>query len=212
MLGGFKYQVPNKYQTSAKCKAGAIHLKHDFNEPEEVKLIALICAGNQGAFESLYRLYFSRLARFLDSMTRSTTLLEEIINDTMLVVWRRAASFDHSCKVSTWIFSIAYRKALKALKSQDEPLQSDPDLEPGNALHQPEAEFDKVQLRKQLNMALAAITTEQRTVVNLTYYHGMGYEEIAVIMDCPVNTVKTRMFHARRRLKILLAEQARLTS
>lgn len=187
-------------------------MKHDFNEPEEVRLLALICAGNQAAFETLYRLYFCRLARFLDRLTRSTALLEEIVNDTMMVVWRRGDSFDHTCKVSTWIFSIAYRKALKALKSCDDPVQSDPDLEPGNELHQPETEFAKKQLRQQLSVALAAIPMEQRTVVNLTYYHGMGYEEIAIIMDCPVNTVKTRMFHARRRLKILLAEQIQSTS
>ena len=195
-----------------KSRGGAVDVKAGLNEPDEVRLIASIAAGNRRAFETLYRLYFSRLARFLDRITHSPALIEEIVNDTMLVVWRRGATFDRSCKVSTWIFSIGYRKALKALKSRDEPLESDPDLYPGDGLHQPEAEFGQLELHQRISAALDAIPMEQRTVVNLTYYHGMAYEEIAAIMDCPVNTVKTRMFHARRRLRILLADQAESTS
>ena len=195
-----------------KTREGAADLKPVLNEPDEVRLIVSIAAGNRHAFETLYRLYFSRLARFLDRLTHSPMLIEEIVNDTMFVVWRRAATFDRSCKLSTWIFSIAYRKALKALKNRDEPLESEPDLCLGDALQQPEAELGRNQLHQRISAALDAIPLEQRTVVNLTYYHGMGYEEIAAIMDCPVNTVKTRMFHARRRLKILLADQAESTS
>ena len=195
-----------------KSRDGAAERKSGPNEPEEVRLIASIAAGNRRAFDTLERLYCSRLARFIDRITHSPALIEEIVNDTMLVVWRRGATFDHSCKVSTWIFSIGYRKALKALKSRDEPVESDPDLYPGDRLHQPEAEFGLLELHQRISAALDAIPMEQRSVVNLTYYHGMGYEEIAAIMDCPVNTVKTRMFHARRRLRILLADQAEPTS
>ena len=195
-----------------KTREGAATLKPVLKEPDEVRLIVSIAAGNRRAFETLYRLYFPRLARFLERITHSIVLIEEIVNDTMFVVWRRAATFDRSCKVSTWIFSIGYRKALKAITCHDEPVESDPDLNPGDGWQQPEAELGRLELHQRISAALDAIPLEQRTVVNLVYYHGMGYEEIAAIMDCPVNTVKTRMFHARRRLKVLLADQAESTS
>jgi RNA polymerase sigma factor (sigma-70 family) len=141
-------------------------------------------------------------------MTHNTALIEEIINDAMLVVWRRADTFDRSCKLSTWIFAIAYRTALKAVQHRDEPVDADPDLLHGDAMYEPEAGFSQQQLQQRVAQALDLLPLEQRMVVNLTYYHGMAYEEIAGIMECPVNTVKTRMFHARRRLKTLLADTA----
>jgi RNA polymerase sigma-70 factor (ECF subfamily) len=170
----------------------------------EVALLARIEGGDRAALAQLYRAYFPRLARFLDRMTRSAVLIEEIINDTMLVVWQRASSFNHSSKVSTWIFAIAYRKALKAIASLDEPVEEDSDATPGPSLNQPEVALSLQQLQHEVARALDQLPHVQRTVVNLAYYHGMGYEEIAAIMDCPVNTVKTRMFNARARLRALL--------
>lgn len=174
---------------------------------DELRMLTGICAGNRQTFELLYRLYFPRLTRFLDRILRNTVLIEEAINDTMWTVWRRADSFDRSCKLSTWIFAIAYRKALKALKTRDAPVDADPDLYAGEASLQPDAVLDRHELSQLVGNALDAIPLEQRIVVNLAYYHGMRYEEIAEVMDCPVNTVKSRMLHARRRLKALLAGQ-----
>ena len=173
----------------------------------EVRLLGLIEAGDKAAFTALYRAYFPRLTRFLDRMTRSASLIEEIVNDTMLVVWQRADSFNHSSRVSTWIFAIAYRKALKAIDAFDDPVEADGDAGPGDRAHEPEAALSAQQLQYNVARALDALPLVQRTVVNLTYYHGMAYEEIAAIMECPVNTVKTRMFNARTRLRILLAGQ-----
>jgi RNA polymerase sigma factor (sigma-70 family) len=174
-------------------------------ELNEARLISLIATGDRHAFETLYRNYFPRLTRFLGRMTRNAQTIEEIVNDTMLVVWQKSDTYDHSCKVSTWIFAIAYRKALKAIQFLDEPMDSDPDLYPAETVHEPEQEISHQQLQRTLETAFDAIPTEQRVVLVLTYYHGMGYAEIAKAMDCPVNTVKTRMFHARRRLKTLLS-------
>ncbi|MGZ3183707.1 MAG: sigma-70 family RNA polymerase sigma factor [Telluria sp.] len=173
-------------------------------EANEVALLARAEAGDRAAFTQLYRAYFPRLARFLDRMTRNAALIEEVINDTMLVVWQRADSFNHTSKVSTWIFAIAYRKALKALAAHDDPIEGEPDEGPGDALLEPERALSLQQLQARVARALDALPLAQRTVVNLAYYHGMGYEEIAAIMDCPVNTIKTRMFHARARLRTLL--------
>jgi RNA polymerase sigma factor (sigma-70 family) len=173
-------------------------------ESNEVRLIGLIVEEDLRAFEVLYRLYFPRLTRFLGRMTRSAHLIEEIVNDTMLVVWQKAHTFDHSSKVSTWVFAISYRKALKAIRMFDDPVEFDCDDQPAFSGNEPEQEVNRLQLQKMLLLALDALPIDQRNVVNLAYYHGMGYEEIAEVMNCPVNTVKTRMFHARRRMKTML--------
>lgn len=175
---------------------------------DEAQLLGRIVAGDRHAFETLYRAYFPRLTRFLGRMTRSAQLIEEIVNDTMLVVWQKARRYDGSCKVSTWIFAIAYRKALKGFRTCDEPLESDMELYPGGQELEPEYELSQRQLGCALAAAIGALPLPQRIVVLLTYYHDMGYNDIAAIIDCPVNTVKTRMFHARRKLQDLL-ERAR---
>jgi len=175
-------------------------------EPAERRLIGRIAAGDLRAFEQLYRVYHARLTRFLDRLTRRRSLVEEVLNDTMLVVWNRSDRFDGSSKVSTWIFAIAYRKALKALQRQDEAVEDDTLEERPAPGAGPEQQEHTRQLKAQLGRALDALSNDHRAVVELTYFHGMGYREIAQIVDCPVDTVKTRMFHARRKLKALLAE------
>jgi len=172
-------------------------------DAEDAHLLAQAAAGNRQAFERLYRGYFPRLARFLGRMTRSVPLIEEIINDTMLVVWRKAATYDGTSKVSTWVFGIAWRRAKKTLSMVDEPVDADAtqyvDEQPS-----PEQRAQAEQLARRLAEAVDGLPWAQRLVVVLTYFHGLDYAEIAAVADCPVNTVKTRMFHARRRLRDIL--------
>lgn len=173
----------------------------------DAELIGLVAGGDRHAFEVLYRAYFPRLTRFLNRMTRSVQLIEEIVNDVMLVVWQKAGSFDGSCKVSTWVFAIAYRKACKMLSKLDDPLDHAPDaLESGPAC-QPERQLEQLRLEHALGDALDTLPLAQRAAFQLTFYHDMSCAEIADIMDCPVNTVKTRLFHARRRLALLFEGQ-----
>jgi RNA polymerase sigma-70 factor (ECF subfamily) len=176
-------------------------------ETEDVRLLARAAGGDREAFERLYHMYFPRLTRFLNRSTRNLQLIEEIVNDTMLVVWTKAATWDASCKVSTWIFAIAWRTACKAMRGMDEPVDAAADLLEAAPEHQPERQFALLRQHQALDAALNALPVEQRTVVQLTYFHDMGYADIADVMGCPESTVKTRMFHARRRLAVLLAER-----
>jgi RNA polymerase sigma-70 factor, ECF subfamily len=172
----------------------------------EVELIARVAEGDRRAFEELYNLYHRRLARFLTRLTRRYDLAEEVINDTFWVVWRKAHTFRGESQPSTWILGIAYRKARNAfrasarlaeqnLNSDEAPLTSE---EPANV----------EELRDWLSRALAQLPIEQRLAVELCYELGHTCEEIAAIMDCPVNTVKTRLFHARAKLQKLLPQLA----
>jgi RNA polymerase sigma-70 factor (ECF subfamily) len=171
---------------------------------DEAALINSVAAGDLRAFETLYRIYHSRLTRFLLNILRRPQMVEEVLNDTMMVVWRRADSYNHASKVSTWVFAIGYRKALKALKRMDEPVEDKFAEMRESPEAGPDRELDRRQLGEALAGAMAGLSAEQRTVVDLTYFHEMGYREIAEVMDCPVDTVKTRMFYARRHLRGML--------
>lgn len=174
----------------------------------ELALLEGIRQGRRAEFDALYRLYHPRLWRFLTHMLRQPDALEEVLNDTLLVVWQRADGFDGRSKLSTWIFGIAYRKALKALSRQDLPLDPDEADEVADTGPGPEQRMGLVQLRERLRAAMAELSPEHRAVVELCYFHDMPYGEIAEVVGCPPETVKTRMFYARRRLRVLLDELA----
>ena len=172
---------------------------------DEAELLERIKAHDVDAFERLYRLYQPRLARFLVNLLRRPPLVEEVLDDTMMVVWQTAASFRGSSKLSTWVFAIAYRKALKAKARWPDPVEDeDRDMRVSNDPG-PDSELERSRIHDALISAMAKLSAEQRAVVDLTYFHGLNYREIADIVSCPVDTVKTRMFHARRRLKQTLS-------
>ena len=172
---------------------------------DEFGLIDRIAGKDMRAFEELYRIYHPRLTRFLSNMLRRPQLVEEVLNDTLLVVWNRPEGFNGTSKVSTWIFAIAYRKALKALRRHDEPMEDKYAETRESAEAGPEQQLGRRQAQAALMSAIGELSADHRAVVDLTYFHEIGYREIAEIMACPVDTVKTRMFHARRHLKAKLA-------
>jgi len=174
---------------------------------DETRLIARIAQRDLRAFEQLYRIYHPRLSRFLINILRRPHLVEEALNDTLMVVWKRPEGYNGMSKVSTWIFAIAYRTALKARSRHDEPVE-DHGAETRESLEAgPEQAMGHRQLQAILSSAMGQLSPEHRAVVDLTYFHEAGYQEIAEILDCPVGTVKTRMHHARRRLREMLSDQ-----
>jgi RNA polymerase sigma factor (sigma-70 family) len=178
------------------------------SDASDVALVERVVAGDVRAFEALYRSYYLRLMRFLGLMTSRRTVVEEALNDAMLVVWKRAHTYNHQSKVSTWIFAIAYRTALKLLRSQDEPVAPPADElssdDPG-----PEQQLSDGQTRSELLRGLDDLSPEQRCALVFAYFHDLSYGEIANIMNCPVDTVKTRVFHGRRRLRAMLGDGVR---
>jgi RNA polymerase sigma-70 factor (ECF subfamily) len=170
----------------------------------EHDLLRRVAAKDRAAFEELYRRYYPRLFAYVFRLTRRADLVEEVLNDAMLAIWTHASRFAGRSRPSTWIFGIAHHKALKALgrsrpTAGQEPRESDA-VEPRGT----DDLLERRELRSVMGQALRHLSPEQRAVVELTYYHEFSYQEIAEVLDCPVNTVKTRMFHARRKLRELL--------
>jgi RNA polymerase sigma-70 factor (ECF subfamily) len=172
----------------------------------ELELLRQVAGGDRTAFKELYLIYHRRLARFLMRMTSRHDLIEEVINDTLWTVWLKAGDFRGDSLVSTWIVGITYRRALKALRRHAAPR---PMLVEEVAVA-PDAQLED-ENREWLGQALAELPLEQRMVMEFSYLMGHSCEEIAQIMQCPVNTVKTRMFHAREKLRRSLPRLANPT-
>ncbi len=170
-------------------------------------LLERVAAHDRDALTALYQRYQDRLLRFIYRLTQDLGVAQEGVNDVMWVVWTKAGSFGGRSRVSTWIMGIAYRKAMKLgarlrrwslrFKAADwhdqlEPTTGIPGL------------TDELLTQDLLYRALEQLSANHRAVVELTYFFGFSYEEIAEIVQCPQNTVKTRMFHARAHLRKLL--------
>ena len=171
------------------------------SDPEDVALIRRIGLRDRSALAELYTIYHRRLARFLGRFIRQYDVVQEIVNDTLFIVWQQADKFRGSSRVSTWIMGIAYRRALRALRQAASRPAVQEIAEDATPAEDP---FEATEQQELLARALGTLPLEQRMVLELTYYLGHSCEEIAAIVECPVNTVKTRMFHARRKLKALL--------
>lgn len=172
----------------------------------ELELIRRIVAQDRAALKELYLTYHRRLARFLTRVTWRHDVVEEIINDTMFTVWTSAPRFRFESRVSTWIVGIAYRRALKSMRKLNHEWV---DLAALEGELSTDGASDRED-REWIERALADLPREQRVCLELAYVLGHSCEEIAQIMSCSVNTVKTRMFHGRRKLKISLPRLAGL--
>ncbi|WP_254772398.1 RNA polymerase sigma factor [Sphingomonas sp. NFR04] len=174
-------------------------------DDEEMGLVAAVRARDLRAFEQLYRRYQPRLTRFVGTLLRSPGLVEEVVNDTLMVLWQKASDFTGASRLSTWLFAIAYRKAVRARAR--EPLAADGEAVLAELADDSAADtgLARDRTRQALQRAMGVLSADHRAVVDLTYFHEIGYREIAEILGCPVDTVKTRMFHARRQLRRAMA-------
>lgn len=163
------------------------------------ELLDAVRRRDRRAFTELYQRYHPRLHGYLRRIVADAAVAEEVLDDVMFVVWQDARKFRGESAVSSWIFGIAYRKAMTAARKESRhsaAIDCDADAESIAAA--------SVQDGDLIGAALRELSADHRQVVELTYFCGFSYREIGEIVGCPENTVKTRMFHARRRLKYLL--------
>lgn len=167
-------------------------------------IFAAVAMGDQSAFERVYRLYANRVYHYVLTLVGDPTVAEDIVGETMIAVWRGAATFAGGSRPSTWIFGIARHKALDTLRRSGRR-QREVGLD--NAVDVPvqeETAFDSVH-RKQMEAvtkrALAILSPEHQEVLRLVFYEELPYEEIARLLSIPHNTVKTRVFYAKQQLK-----------
>ncbi|MGI9232124.1 MAG: RNA polymerase sigma factor [Woeseiaceae bacterium] len=192
-------------ETGCTGKAGA--------EPDDRQLIYEVATKNEAAFERLFKRYYHRVLQFVCRIVRDRRIAEEVVDDTMLAVWKSAERFEGRSQVSTWIFGIAYRRALKTLDSnkRHNVLESGDDriaaMASDDMSSDPENNLTSIELQRSIDDGIDQLSDEHRSVMLLTAM-GYSYVEISAIVDCPANTVKTRMFYARKNLRKILSSQS----
>jgi RNA polymerase sigma-70 factor (ECF subfamily) len=153
----------------------------------------------------LFARHHVRVYRFVLRLVSNPTVAEDVISEVFLDVWRQADRFEGRSAVSTWMLAIARFKTLSALrKKPDEALDEEVARSIEDASDNPEIALEKKDTNAVLRRCLEKLSPEHREIIDLVYYHERSVEEAAEIVKIPENTVKTRMFYARKKLAELL--------
>jgi RNA polymerase sigma-70 factor, ECF subfamily len=170
-------------------------------------LIKRIAQGDRNAMLVLFTGHQLRVFRFVLRMVGDKTLAEDLTSEVFLDVWRQAGQFEGRSTVSTWMLAMARYKALAARRRRTEDQL---DEEVGETIEDegddPEVAVQKKDRNEILRRCLGKLSADHRQIVDLVYYHEKSVDEAAQILAIPENTVKTRLFHARKRLSALATE------
>lgn len=184
-----------------------------------IDLLARIKHQDREALRQFYDLYAERIGSFLMKQLGNSDLAGEAVNDVMLAIWQHAGDFDPAKgKFMTWLFGIAHNKGLKIRErarrfAVEQSFEADvseggeqvssaveDQWEHHNPAQTPEQTILAWELLDALNDALDSLSAEHREILELSYGGEHSYQDIAELLDCPANTVKTRVFHARKKL------------
>ena len=182
------------------------HLRAPVQDSSDEMLISLIADGDKRAMQVLYARHNVRVYRFILRFTGNQSLAEDLVSEVFIDVWSQAGRFEGRSQVSTWILSIARFKALSSLRRRREVELDETVIQTvEDTADTPEQTVLNQDRSAQLRTCLAQMSREHREVIDLVYYHEKSVEEVAEIIRLPKNTVKTRMFYARKQLARLLS-------
>jgi RNA polymerase sigma-70 factor (ECF subfamily) len=168
-------------------------------------LIVRIAAGDKLAMRALFARHHVRLYRYALRFVRDQQLAEDLVSEVFLAVWRHAAMFEARSAASTWLLAIARFKALSFLRRRgDAQMDDETAAAIADTADDPEVTIRKKQQGELLRDCLVRLSPDHREIIDLVYYQGMAIAAVAAIVGIPENTVKTRMFHARRQLSVQL--------
>jgi RNA polymerase sigma-70 factor, ECF subfamily len=168
-------------------------------------LLQRMAAGDRLAMQVLFARHNVRVYRFVSRLVGNAAIAEELTNEVFLDVWRQAGRFEGRSTVSTWMLAIARFKALSTLRRRpDEELAEEAAEAIEDPADDPEVAFEKKNRSALIQKCLTGLTADHRQIIDLVYYHEKSVDEVAAIVGIPANTVKTRMFYARKKLAELL--------
>ena len=177
-------------------------------QPDEIAPLCVYLAGDESAFMALVDRHGPLMLRIARSHVPSRAIAEEVVQEAWLGVLQGLGRFEGRSSVSTWIMSIARFKALSARRRrQDVGLDETLTETIADQSPTPEQAILETDRGAQVRACLTQLSPDHREIVDLVYYHDKTIDEISEIIGVPKNTVKTRMFYARKRLAQLLARR-----
>lgn len=174
---------------------------------DDIELLQRIASGDQTAVRPLYARHNLRIFRFIVRMTGNEATAEDLTNEVFLEIWKHAGRFEGRAAATTWMLSIARNRTISFLRKRSEAQLDDEYAAavPDDA-DTPEVIASKGDKGAQIRACLDKLSDEHKEIVELVYYHEKSVSEVAEIVGIPQGTVKTRMFHARKKLGALLGE------
>ncbi len=172
-------------------------------------IVAIAERGDRAAFATLFSHFAPRVKSYMLSLGASAEVAEELAQDTMLIVWRRAGAFDPTkAAASTWIFTIARNLRIDAARRDRRPIPGgDPSMEATGAVL-PDAAIMAIQDEVRIATAIGTLSADQARVVREAFFSNRPHSEIATNLDLPLGTVKSRLRLAMARLRTLLGESS----
>lgn len=174
-------------------------------DPEAARrLLERIAGGDEAALAELHRVFARRVFAFAQARLRDDAAAEEAVADTFFEIWRHARRFRGESQPSTWMFGIARNIVLNKLRARAPETDELDEAMPTDDL----GAFDELarkELRAGILRCMEALSAAHRECLYLVFYEGLSLAEIAALQGCPENTVKTRLFHARRNIKDCVA-------
>jgi RNA polymerase sigma-70 factor (ECF subfamily) len=172
---------------------------------QDAELIRRVAAGDEAALRALIASHQTRVFRFAMRILGNAAVAEEVMSEVFLEVWRNAGRFEGASAPGTWILSIAHHRAVSRLrKRQEESWDEDAAGALPDTGDDPETAVQKADKGAILRLCLDKLSAEHKAVIDLVYYHELSVSEVSEVLKIPENTVKTRMFYARKRLSELL--------
>jgi RNA polymerase sigma-70 factor (ECF subfamily) len=168
-------------------------------------LIEQVAGGDRSAMHTLFDRHHVKVYRFVLRIVRDAALAEDTVSETFIDAWQYAGRYEGRASVSSWLIGIARHRALDAARRRPaESLECDAAQNAVDPAPDPEAELGRKDTGAAVRGALAALSREHAEIIDLVYYQEKSIREIAEILGIPENTVKTRMFYARKRLAALV--------
>jgi len=196
--------MPNNFTGLAPSIAARPAPIAQTKDSSDATLIARVATGNRLAMQILFARHHARVYRFILRLVGSEAAAEDLTSEVFLCVWRQAPQFAARSSVTTWLLAIARYKAIAELRRR--PVSDVVSVQTSNPADDPEASLAIKHRGEILRNCLTRLSPRHREIIDLVYYHEKSVREAAEILGVPGNTVKTRMFHARKRLSRLLAE------
>jgi RNA polymerase sigma-70 factor (ECF subfamily) len=195
-------------------RAGADAIGQATFAASDENLMAQIARGKQPALRALFTRHYSRVYRFVSRFEKDRDAVEEAVNDTFLIAWQQAPQFGGRSQVVTWLLGIARYRALGAVRARQRQAHPESLDEQHEATLVDPSESVDVRMQREdssqhLEHCLAMLPHEQALVIELHYFRDKSLKEAAALIGVPLNTIKTRMFLARKKLaKILVNEDS----
>lgn len=191
----------NKNTSQAKQKGHTTD--HSMADPGceiDRSILRRVANGEDSALQELYTAYGQRMVAYALRLTGSPAVAEDVVQDTLVIVWRSAGKYRGEGRVLAWLLGILHHTAMKALRRTSQPISEEMENTLASAEPMPEEEVQAGEQTRWVRQGLQSLSPEHRAVLELVFYQGLSLSEAAEVCGCPLGTIKSRLSYARKSL------------